>query len=105
MPAPGVGDDGAKVGALRRPSQPFTGFFRVGYQCWRIPRPPRRVAGNDLASANASHHINHLTDRCAVTGTKVDGDGVAAVEQILERQYMRAGEIGHMNVVTYGSVG
>jgi hypothetical protein len=32
MPAPGVGDDGVKVGVLRRPSQLFAGFFRVGYQ-------------------------------------------------------------------------
>ena len=85
MPAPGVGDDGVKVGALRRPSQ------------------PRRVASNDLASSNASHRINYLTDRDAATGTEVDGDAVAVVEQILERQHMRAGEIGYMNVVSYGS--
>ena len=47
MPAPGVGNDSAKVGALRRPSQPFTGFFRVGYQCWQIylryPANPKKI--------------------------------------------------------------
>jgi len=51
------------------PSQPFAGFFRVG--CWRIPCPPRPFACDDLASGHASHCINYLTDRCAVTGTKI----------------------------------
>jgi hypothetical protein len=37
-----------------------------------------------------------------VTSTEVDGNSVAVVKQMLERQDMRAGEIFHMNIVTYG---
>ena len=37
-----------------------------------------------------------------MTRTEVDGNGVAVVEQMLQRQHMRAGEIVHMNIVTHG---
>ena len=86
-------------------AQPNTSpaFFGVGHQRWRIACPPRRVAGNHLTSGNTSHRVNYLTDRRAATGTEVNGNGVAFVEEVLERQHMRAGEIAHMNVVTHGS--
>src|SRR5262249_44289217 len=46
--------------------------------------------------------VNYLADRRAVTSTEIHGNGIAAVEQMLQRQHMRAGEIVHMNIVTHG---
>src|SRR5262249_6871178 len=46
--------------------------------------------------------VNYLADRRAVTSTEIDGNGIAAVEQMIKRQHMRAGEIVDMNIVTHG---
>src|ERR1700683_2810706 len=97
-PLPIRTEDGVQVRKRRRPTKNFLGFRCVGYQLRGIAGARRFDARGNRPARNFLRGFDEFQNRKAVAGSEVYEVGLAAAAQIVERENVGIGQVGHMNV-------
>src|SRR5579884_3410796 len=102
VPLPGGLNDFIQAGVLWFPCQYSPGQGGVGHKYRRITSPARSIFSGGLRAAGASHGGNYLADRMPVSSSKVQRIALAALQQVLQRSYMRLRKVCHVDIIADG---
>ena len=84
---------------MQRSCEQLAGKRGVSHQYRWIAGPTSSVDRLNFRARYNTCRLDHLPDGSALPAREVYGDNIAAVEQILQCQHMRAGKIGHMDII------
>lgn len=100
-PAPRVADLLTQIGMRRVPAKQIAGATRVAYQDRRISSSARSRVYSDRSAGNGLSDVDDLPYGIALRVRQITGATGVAIEEIVERPYMRVRNVHDMDVVAH----